>query len=126
MSNRLTAGLLALVLFGVACQSAPITGRKQFLNFELFGTWFPHDKRPLGRRGAGYLELDLEWFPSYEWLVEVRALYDWDEAILETGSVLGRYIPRDDLRFFGSVKRLRSGGFPARPFGGGADVRGSR
>jgi len=82
------------------------TGRRQFLNFELYGTWFPEDERPLGRTGAGFVELDLEWFPSYQWLVEARALYDWDDNILETGSLLGRYIPRDDLRFFGSVRHL--------------------
>jgi len=35
MSTRLTAGLLALVLLGTGCQSAPITGRQQFLPFPI-------------------------------------------------------------------------------------------
>ncbi|MHC4953575.1 MAG: LPS-assembly protein LptD [Planctomycetota bacterium] len=82
------------------------TGRRQLLNFDLYGTWFPDQQRPLGRTGDGFVELDLEWFPSYEWLVEARAQYDWGTGTLATGNLGGRYIPRDDLRFFGAIRHL--------------------
>jgi len=82
-------------------------GLRQFLNFELYGTWFPEDKAPLGIRTAGFLELDLEWFPSLRWLVEMRGQYNWDENEFATASVGGRYMPREDLRFFGAFSHLQ-------------------
>ena len=80
--------------------------RREFLNFDLFYTWFPEERAPLGVVTDGFVELDMEWFPSYLWKVDVRGQYDYGDGRLATGSIDGRYIPHDDLSFWASVRHL--------------------
>jgi hypothetical protein len=81
-------------------------GRREFLNFELLGTWFPNGQAPLGRSSDGYIELDLQWYPAPGWLVETRAEYFSNDGTLQTGSVVGRWGANADVSFWAGFRHL--------------------
>jgi len=81
-------------------------GLVQVLSVELFLAWFPGGERPLGARGDGLFELDLEWSPRAAVEVHGRASVELETGSLETAALEGTWRVRDDLRFGAGLRHL--------------------
>lgn len=83
-------------------------GRREFLNFELVGTWFPEGEAPLGMASDGYLDLRAEWYPAPGWLVEGGAEYFSDDGTLQTAHLTGRWGTHGDVSFWAGFRHLHA------------------
>jgi len=84
----------------------PLGGRREFLNFEIAGAWFPDGQAPLGVRSDGFVDLDLQWYPKQGFLVDVRGEYFPDDGTLQTGSVMGTWGANSDRSFTLGMRHL--------------------
>jgi hypothetical protein len=81
-------------------------GRREFLNFEIVGAWFPEGEAPLGVRSDGFIDLDAQWYPAPGWLVDVRGEYWSSDGTLQTASVVGRWGTHSDLSLTAGFRHL--------------------
>ncbi len=62
-------------------------GLRELFNLELYGAWFPEGQRPFGRRGDGFLELDLDWQARGNLRIGGRSLVEFETGTLETAAI---------------------------------------
>ncbi|MGQ0612250.1 MAG: hypothetical protein ACT4PV_00660 [Planctomycetaceae bacterium] len=81
-------------------------GLRTYVSLELFAAWFPGGERPLGARGDGLFEIDLEWLPTSDLEVRARSSLELERGSLETASLEAVWNARRDLSLGAGIRHL--------------------
>jgi len=83
-------------------------GLVTWFDLEVFAAWFPGGERPLGARGDGLVETDLEWTIGRRLELRARTSVELETGTLETASCETYWRLRPDLRAGVGLRHLEA------------------
>ncbi len=81
-------------------------GMQTYVSLEFFAAWFPGGERPLGARGDGLFETDLDWMPTDALEVRARSSLELERGSLETAALEAVWNARPDLSVGAGIRHL--------------------